>query len=238
MDDVTLYLGDCLDILPTLGKVDAVVSDPPYGISWDTDYRRFKGGRKNAKRAEHKAIKNDDVIFNPAPFLSFQRVVFWGYPFFAQQVPVGTTLIWDKRFENGSAFLADAEIAWCKSQYPKLGHHMGGYGSYIFSQTWQGLVRSEPIEHPTQKPVKLMAWCLDKARVPTGATVLDPYMGSGTTGVACVQTGRRFIGIEIDPTYFAIAERRIREAQMQPRLFLEEFGKADQASLFEHEDNL
>ena len=64
-----------------------------------------------------------------------------------------------------------------------------------------------------------MEWCLDKANVPIGATVLDPFMGSGTTGVACVRTGRRFIGIEIDPTYFAIAQRRIAEAQLQPALF-------------------
>jgi len=72
--------------------------------------------------------------------------------------------------------------------------------------------------HPTQKPVTLMEWCMEMAKVPKGATVLDPFMGSGTTGVACVKTGRNFIGIEIDETYFKIAQKRIEDAQRQPRL--------------------
>ncbi len=77
-------------------------------------------------------------------------------------------------------------------------------------------------QHPNEKPVGLMRWVLDRLKVPSGATVLDPYMGSGTTGVACVQTGRRFIGVEIDAGYFAIAQRRIEEAQNAEPLFADE----------------
>jgi len=86
-----------------------------------------------------------------------------------------------------------------------------------FDRSWVGAnAKDTPIRvHPTQKPIELMKWCIDMVE---GATILDPFMGSGTTGVACVQTGRNFIGIEIDPTYFAIAEKRIKDAQMQPRL--------------------
>jgi DNA modification methylase len=89
----------------------------------------------------------------------------------------------------------------------------------LYSQMWHGVARwaTEGRLHPTQKPIGLMKWCIERY-TSAGDTVLDPFMGSGTTGVACVQTGRNFIGIEIDPTYFAIAERRIAEAQMQPRL--------------------
>ena len=80
--------------------------------------------------------------------------------------------------------------------------------------------RSDPDrEHPTQKPVEVMKFSLEKAKLQPGATIFDPFMGSGTTGVACVQLGRNFIGCEIDPQYYAIAERRIRDAQAQPNLF-------------------
>jgi len=213
-----LYLGDCLEIMPTLGKVDALISDPPYGIGWDGNATRFKGG--SVTNTNHGTIINDDVPFDPSHLLDFQRVVLWGYPCFAAKLPVGNTLIWDKRFKNGSAFLADAEIGWCKSQYKNVGPKTGGYGSYIFSQTWQGFVRSEPVEHPTQKPVALMRWCMEKAKVPEGGTVLDPYCGSGTTGVACMEKGFNFIGIEIDPKHFETACKRISAAQQQGQLGL------------------
>ena len=219
-DTVTIINADCRE---WSGVADAVISDPPYGIDWDGNCTRFTSGfgvaRNNHSTINHGGIANDKEPFDPSPWLSFRRVVLWGYPFFAGRVPVGTTLVWDKRFANGKAFLADAEIGWCKSQYAKPGPHMGGYGAYIYSQTWQGFVRSEPVEHPTQKPEKLMRWCMDKANVAHGAIVLDPYMGSGTTGIACIRTGRRFIGIEIDEQHYQTARRRLLDELARTNLF-------------------
>ena len=94
----------------------------------------------------------------------------------------------------------------------------GGHGVYCFrdlSMTAEALAR----EHPTQKPVPLMRWCMDRAKVQPGETVLDPFMGSGTTGVACIRTGRKFIGIEIDEGYFQIARKRLENELAQGRLF-------------------
>jgi DNA modification methylase len=218
MSDIRLIHGDALEVLKTLesGSVDAVVTDPPYGISWATNYKRFGD---SAERKNHAQVKGDEEPFDPTPWLAFKHVVLWGYPYFADRLPIGNVLVWDKRFKNGKAFLADAELGWIKSRYKKLGPHMGGYGAYIHSQTWQGFARDDPVMHPTQKPVALMKWCMERARIPEGATVLDPFMGSGTTGVACVQTGRHFIGIEIDENYFQIAQRRIEAAQNDCPLF-------------------
>ena len=210
MDDVTLYNADCLDILPTLGGVDAVITDPPYGMDWDGRVTRGPNGTGKAGETRHYGtrIANDKQPFDPSPWLGFDRVVLWGFHHFASRLPVGSVLVWLKRYDEGfGSFLSDADLAWMK----------GGCGVYCKRDlSLQG--ESSDRAHPTQKPVSLMAWCLDMAKVPIGATVLDPFMGSGTTGVACVRTGRRFIGIEIDPGYFAIAQRRIAEAQLQPSL--------------------
>jgi len=213
---VELYLGDCLEVMKGIpdGSVDAVITDPPYGMNNNTDYTRFSGGHMDsiAKRGMGRdywaPIANDDHFFDPSPWLGFDSVVLWGCNHYAARLPVGTTLVWIKR--NAAAFgsfLSDAELAWMK----------GGHGVYCCKDLSMNAITRQRA-HPNQKPVSLMAWCLDKAKVPAGATVLDPYMGSGTIGVACVQTGRNFIGIEIDPGYYEIAQKRIEIAQMQPRL--------------------
>lgn len=201
-ESVTLYHGDALKILPEIdtSNVDAVVTDPPYGIDFDTDYTRFTSGF-GTPRNTHKPIQGDSRPFDPSPFLSYKRVVMWGGNCFSERLPLGTWLVWDKRFDNGTAFLADAEVAWMK----------GGHGVYIKAQTWQGCVRSEPVQHPTQKPVALMEWCIEKCKTPPGGMVLDPYAGSGTTLVAAKLTGRRAIGIEIEERYCAIAAERLRQ---------------------------
>lgn len=177
-----------LDRLLSGEPVDAVISDPPYGINWDTDYTRFTGGvadtRKNSGR-----IANDSEEFDPLPWLIYDSVVLFGANYFAKNLPVGTWLIWDKRFKNGEAFLSDAEMAWMK----------GGTGVYIQSITSQGFVRPEKINHPTQKPVDLMVWCMEKAKA--GNVVLEPYAGSGTTLLACEKTNRKCFAVEIEPKY-------------------------------------
>lgn len=212
-----LYLGDCLDFMKTLdvGSVDAVITDPPYGMSLNTDSTRFSGGKhkRGTGRNDWGNIINDDVPFDPSPFIDFPAVIMWGANHYAQRLPVGTTLVWVKRSpELYGSFLSDAEIAWQK----------GGYGVYCFEKQFPPPSRMAQnggiVAHPNQKPLELMRWCIERTS-DIGDTILDPFMGSGTTGVACMQLGRNFIGCEIDPGYYAIAEKRISEAAMQPQLF-------------------
>ena len=219
MSDVTLYLGDCLEIMKQIPdqSIQAVVTDPPYGMDWNTDFRRFSGGPSAHRRPYHNkrnyegGVRGDDAPFDPSPWLDFPKVVLWGYNHFASCLPVGTTLIWLKRFDPAfGSFLSDAELAWMK----------GGHGVYCRRDVSLNAETQDRM-HPTQKPVGLMKWCLDMAKIPIGATVLDPFMGSGSTGVACVKTGRNFIGCEIDEQYFNLAQRRIEQAQMQLPLGLE-----------------
>lgn len=230
--DATLYLGDCLEILPTLPKVDAVITDPPYGMDWNTDSTRFTGGlsRRGKGRSDWGDITGDAQPFDPSPWLGFERVVMWGANHYAQRLPVGTTLVWLKKDEHlFGTFLSDAEIGWQK----------GGHGVYCFRKQFPPTSRFAEYDglhaaHPTQKPIGLMAWCIDRAG--PAETILDPFMGSGTTGVACAQLGRKFIGIEIEPKYFDIACRRIERAYAQGRLF-EGTAKpsAEQFSMFGEE---
>lgn len=223
--DATLYLGDCLEILPTLGKVDAVVTDPPYGSGIAMDFaKRFKvqDGRwwSNTDRSEQ--IRHDDIVgndqpFDPSPLLALDvPSVLWGANWYAARLPdSGGWLVWDKRGGErdvtGAAWpMSDAELAWSNI----------GKGVRVIRHTWFGLIRdSERGEHyhPTQKPVAVMVRCVQ--HVKGASTILDPFMGSGTTGVACANLGRRFIGIEIEPRYFDIACERIEDAYKQPRLF-------------------
>jgi site-specific DNA-methyltransferase (adenine-specific) len=214
--DATLYLGDCLEILPTLGPVDAVVTDPPYGIGLNADYSRFSDSKNGVRgyqhlRKTHDSVVGDDSPFDPSPWLRFDRVILWGANNFHNRLPeTGTWLIWDKRADNGHAMLADAEIGWLSL----------GRMTRIFDHCWHGFARaSENSEHyhPTQKPVALMEWCL--RFLSDAGTILDPFMGAGTTGVACARLGRKFIGIEIEPKYFDIACERIAREYAQLKLF-------------------
>ena len=221
--NATLYLGDCLEILPHLPKVDAVITDPPYGGALSVDFaERFKsqagGWWKNTDRStqqRHSAIVGDDKPFDPAPILAIDAPVkvLWGGNWYASRLPdSGGWWIWDKRrgIENVEWPMSEAELAWTNI----------GKGVRVFRHKWFGLIRdSEKGEHhhPTQKPVALMEWCIEKAKNPE--SILDPYLGSGTTGIAAVGLRRKFIGIEIEPRYFDIACERIENAQRQVRMF-------------------
>jgi DNA modification methylase len=217
---VTLYLGDCLTIAPTLEGVDAVISDPPYGMDWDTDHTRFASGRRAPEGArrnrksfqKHKPIANDDRPFDPTPWLAWEKVVLFGSNHFGARLPVGTKLIWIKRNDEAfGSFLSDAEEAWMK----------GGHGIYCKRDLSSGAKNQyDPRLHPCEKPVTIMAWVMEKAKVPEGATVLDPYMGSGSTIIAAIRTGRRAIGIELDPGHYATAVERIKNELAQGDLFL------------------
>jgi site-specific DNA-methyltransferase (adenine-specific) len=210
-----LWLGDCREVLPTLGHVDAVLTDPPYGMGWDTNCSRFSGGppetqlrRGNGGRAWGDTIKGDDTPFDPTPWLALNvPTVLWGANHFASRLPVGTTLVWVKRNDDGfGTFLSDAEVAWMR----------GGHGVYCWRDMSMKAIERERA-HPTQKPVGLMQWCIERT---DAGTILDPFMGSGTTGVACARLGRRFVGVEIEERYFDIACHRIEQAQRQADLFV------------------
>ena len=217
--DAKLYLGDCREILPTLEPVDAVVTDPPYGIS----YRH--GARAGGKLlgTDGMAIVGDDQPFDPAPWLSFPEVLFWGAEHFKNRLPDGGRwLVWNKRRVGVVRDQGCVENAWCS----------GDGVTRLIDHPWDGAdmgpERGQPRWHSNQKPIEVMRWCLGFVE---GHVILDPYMGSGTTGVACVREGRRFVGCEIDERHFEIACRRIREAYRQPDMFVAPAPKAVQADL-------
>ena len=210
--DATLHLGDCREFLQTI-KADAIVSDPPYGKSYQRGAHRSRGGARGRHRnglASSEPIIGDDVPFDPAHLLGFDEVLIWGSDYYSQRLPSGRWLAWNKLgdLEPWDDF-SDVEFAWLN----KPG------AARIFSHLWKGLCQKGSGTrryHPTQKPVELMEWCLGFVE---GRTVLDPYMGSGTTGVACVKLGRPFIGSEISHKYFDIACHRIDEAYRQGDMF-------------------
>lgn len=200
-----LINANCLDVLSDLPHVDAVITDPPYGCRNNCDYTRFTNGI-SPSRNYHRGIKGDDQPFDPSPWLQFPKVVLFGYQYFAEWLPVGTLLVWVKKRDSQlGTFLSDAEIAWQK----------GGKGVYVHRHIWHGFDRQTERGkslHPTQKPIEVMRWIIERQKLPAGATILDPYTGSGATGIAAIELGYNFIGIEIDPAYHAIAEQRISQA--------------------------
>jgi site-specific DNA-methyltransferase (adenine-specific) len=206
----TLYLGDCRDILPTLPKVDAVVADPPYGIG------HKHSGKAAGKwtRANSRPIAMDDAAFDPRPYLVAPAILFGG-DHFAPMLPEGGVFhVWDKECGRTNRYdsFSDAEIFW--TSFPGKRR--------VIRYMWKGLQVEDPANdqerfHPAQKPVAVMRQLI--GMVPNAETILDPFMGSGTTGVAAMREGRSFVGCEIDARYFEIACKRIEDAQRQGNLF-------------------
>jgi site-specific DNA-methyltransferase (adenine-specific) len=194
--DATLYHGDCLEILPTLPKVDAVVTDPPYGVGISRGDSKI-GGR----------IQNDSVPPD-VRWMAEGKAIIWGGNNFCDQLPrTSGWLVWDKTFPE-CARHSQAELAW--SNVVGTVRH--------YTEAYHGFMRErDGWFHPTQKPPGLFRWCVSK--VSGNGSILDPYMGSGTTGIACADLGRAFIGIEIERKYFDIACERIAAAYAQGRLF-------------------
>jgi 23S rRNA G2445 N2-methylase RlmL len=207
-ENVTLWHGDCRE---WSGKADAVVSDPPYGMDWDARITCGPNGhgKRGAKGSNFgTTIQNDKVPFDPAPWLDFSSVVLWGVNHFAARVPIGTTLVWIKKLDSAfGTFLSDAELAWMK----------GGHGVYCRRDMSMWAKANDRL-HTNEKPVGLMAWCFERAKVAPGATVLDPFCGSGTTLIAALETGRKAIGIEIDERWVEVARRRLDRWHAQGRL--------------------
>lgn len=198
-----LICADCREVLPTLPKVDAVVTDPPYGLG---------GKMQGGTWADKEAFKDMPVWDAEAPALATlldivglsSRCVMWGGNYYGLP-PSRAWLVWDKA--NAVPTMADVELAWTNLDRP--------------AKRFNGLVGRVEYGHPTQKPLDLMKWTIAQVEHTGPAnTILDPFMGSGTTGVAAVQMGRDFIGIEREERYFDIACKRIEQAQRQGDLFI------------------
>ena len=233
--DQRLILGDCHEVMPSLDRMDAVVSDPPYGI--DFDFSRERNSRKSGLSFGkgrsgddiHRGwsrIAGDDRAFDPLPFLHHEFVILWGGNNYAGLPPSRGWLVWDKRRDTTPDNHGDAELAWTNIDMVVRVHR----------QVWRGIVREGvenvthgPKHHPTQKPLALMEWCL--GFIPEGKTILDPFMGSGTTLVACQRMGRKGVGIELDPVYFDSACKRVDEVSRQGDLFVTSGSQPQQAEV-------
>ena len=212
--NATLYCADCMEVLPMLDRVDAVITDPPYGIGADKGKKGsipFKGG-KAYEMAYHPENQWDnerppsEVI--KAVVNAGTSAILWGGNYFADYLTAqGRWLWWDKCQTMPS--YGDGELAWTNlpQTTPKK---FTLANNKIFAD------RTER-HHPTQKPLELMLWCI--GFLPAARVILDPFMGGGTTGVAAVQLGRAFIGIEREERYFQIACERISNAVAQGQLF-------------------
>jgi DNA modification methylase len=197
-EGVEIWLGDCRTILPTLGKVDAVVTDPPYGILANGSAATKRGGFEGGF-AWDKAAPD----FLASVLTTADQAMIWGGCHMDLPPTLGY-LIWDKECDGLN--FGEVEFCWTTMKFaPRK-----------FRYRAAGMDGGK--EHPTQKPIELMQWCL--GFVPKARTILDPFMGSGTTGVAAVKLGRKFIGIEVEPKYYDIARRRIQAALDSPDMFV------------------
>jgi len=195
--DCRLILGDCQQVMPLIGRVDAVVTDPPYGI----------GITSSARLAVSRGLGGKSWDDAPADVSKIMALgiptIIWGGNCF-DLPPTRAPLVWDK--DNAGRDFADVELAWSNLDMVARRFVM------------RPMNMDGGKQHPTQKPLALMEWCL--GFLPNAKTILDPFMGSGTTLVACAKMGRKGIGIELDPDYFDIACRRVEQAYRQPDLFI------------------
>jgi len=232
-----LIRGDCYVLLADI-QADALITDPPYGMAFNfrqvtsPDLRRKSHpphGRHSysAGRAWQDNIHGDASPFDPTPFLWFPQIILWGAHHYSAALPSSPSwLLWDKRVGTASDHHGDADMAWT---------NLGGC-IRVHRQLWRGLIRAgeengsrDGKQHPGQKPLALMRWCVEKTR----GIVFDPFAGSFTTALACFQLGRPCIAIEIDPYYFDIGCRRLEAAYAQLGLFLPQpIVHPTQATLF------
>ena len=214
-DDIVLHLADCRDVLPGIGKVDLVLSDPPFGID-------YQSGHRTDALWEGSVIRNDtsvDARDAALLILAGTPMLIFGSWKAAKPAGVRAVLTWDKGPALGMGAL---DLPWKPSseEIYVIGHGWVGTrdeGAVLYCPPVQSMAKNGRV-HPNEKPVALLLRLLAKS--PHGR-VCDPFMGSGSTGVACVQTGRAFVGVEIEPRYFDIACRRISDELRRPRLALE-----------------
>ncbi|TXN40062.1 DNA methyltransferase [Methylobacterium sp. WL7] len=220
-ENVVVICGDNREILPTLGRFDACVTDPPYGIGESAKKNNTRGtlAKPNDYGTDAwDAEPADPVVLDWIRSNTLWQIIFGGNYF---ALPATSCwLVWDK--VNGDNDFADCELAW--TNLPKAVRRI--------HWMWNGMLRKgkEPRFHLTQKPLGVMSWCLDQ--LPAGVeTVVDPYCGSGTTGVACVGKGLGFTGVEREVHHFDTSCRRIAEELRRPRLFAEPAARPVQEAL-------
>lgn len=224
MADMELYLGDCLEIMPKLARVDWIITDPPYGIGESN--RRNLSRHRNGVSINYVGSDFDNErlsaeYFNAMMAVSNNQIIFGGNYYTDYLKPVPSWVVWDKL---NSGDFADCEMAWCSN----------GGAAKMFRYMWNGMIKQKPEKryHLTQKPLDLMLWIV-RTYTKLGQVILDPFMGSGTTGVACKLLHRRFVGIEKDAHYFDIAAKRIAETQAPAITEEGVFVQPEQAPLFE-----
>lgn len=207
--EATLYHGDCLEILPTLPKVDLVLTDPPFGMGNFVQVTgRLMGRGKNiGKPVTWNDAPPDGSVFKQLRSMSKHRII-WGANFFNCFEDDGGAIVWVKNQPMPN--FSKADIASC-THFRK---------TEVVSITWRNFeaARLAMTDHPCERPVSLYEWCLNYIPNCTGM-VLDPFLGSGSVAIACANLGRKFIGIEIERKYFDIACERIAAAYAQGRLF-------------------
>lgn len=228
----TLYLARCENVVPTLERPHAIVSDPPYGQRlkanvFDARRKRAFGASlprqsKDTRNGSGKPrrwpelIDGDDRPFDPVPLLNVaEKVLFWGAHKFGDRLPRGRWLAWDKVPTGKIRHQGDGELAWTnvRPDAPLRIHRLLWDGVCVGSAARHEVTAGQQRAHPTQKPEALMAWCLGFLDLAPDSLILDPYMGAGSTGLAAVRAGHRFVGIECEPIYFDAACRRIEAAQ-------------------------
>ncbi len=232
--DATLYLGDCREVLPALGRehpFDALVTDPPYGIGESAGKAATRTSGLASRSRDASRYQRDygdlnwddetaDEELNLALAYAHWAIVFGGN--YYALPPTSCWLVWDKL--NGDTDFADCELAW--TNLPRAVRRI--------RFLWNGCMRANGEtrgDHPTQKPIGVMKWAISQLPQAEVRTILDPFAGSGTTGVAALQLGKQFTGIEREPQYFDAMCRRIEEAWKQPRLFEEPRAKPVQESM-------
>jgi site-specific DNA-methyltransferase (adenine-specific) len=220
-EGVEVYLGDCLEVLPTLGRFDLLLTDPPYGLGdkWQGGNAASKSKWKLTDGGANTAWDLEPAASLPLALSLSDNAIVWGGNYY-DLPPQRGWLIWDKIVRSFSS--GHVEMAWTTIDQPTRAFNYA-----------HGELATEGKFHPTQKPLPLMLWCL--GFVPAARTILDPFCGSGTSGVAAVKLGRRFTGIEIDPGYFDVACRRIADALKQPDMFIAPPKPIEQTSMFSEE---
>jgi len=214
---ITIIHGDCMDVSWTWSSDAALITDPPYGMDYKSNHNTGRGNY-NMKRKDgnFNPIHGDAGEFDPLPWLRFKYVCLFGANHFSGKLPSQRGwLVWDKLAGKTPCQQSDCELAWTNTDNPVR----------MFTHLWRGIMRAGEKNvsnggklHPHQKPVALMVWVIDKLGLPEDVTVYDPFMGSGTIGVACHRLGYRYVGVEICKEYFESAKQRLLREAKQPLL--------------------
>jgi site-specific DNA-methyltransferase (adenine-specific) len=204
-DGITIYHGDCREILPILPAYDLVLTDPPYGINYNREDTP-QAKHKPSNRRQVGSVAFDDGSFDPSPWIT-GKAILWGANCYASRLPSSPHWIaWDKVTKNNLELrISEMELAWTNCvRRPRIMRHL-----------WSGAFRVNDVDvldflHPTQKPIALMRWCIILVK-PAPSLILDPFMGSGTTLRAAKDLGRKAIGVEIEERYCEIAAKRLSQ---------------------------